>query len=240
MSALLLTLVLVGFAPTLYLRAFFDVPPMRSHLYVHGVIVTSWFVWLFVQATLVKTGRIADHRRFGVIGAVLGLTTVAVGVLATLMAPSGITAAGLSFDADISAIGTEGLGTGVPIIVGLSGAVWGNLGSALAFLILLVAAILLRTRPDSHKRLMLLASITIMAPALARISRLPMLGGEQGPFVGIVALGLLLAVIGYDLLSIRRVHRATLFGAGLGILCGGGGFMIGTTEWGRAVVRALG
>ena len=39
---------LVGFAATLYLRAFFDGPPILSHLYVHGVIVTGWFVWLLV------------------------------------------------------------------------------------------------------------------------------------------------------------------------------------------------
>ena len=239
MSALFLTLVLVGFAPTLYLRAFFDVPPIRAHLYVHGVIVTAWFVWLFVQATLVKVRRIADHRRLGVIGAVLGLATVGAGLLATLNAPAGVTAKGLSLDADISALGVAGLGAGVPIIAGLSGSVWGNLGSALAFFILVAAAIRLRARPDSHKRLMLLASITIMAPALARVSRWPMLGGEQGPFVPTVLVGLLLSLIGYDLLSTGRIQRATLLGGGLAVLCIGGGLMISTPEWGRAVVRTL-
>lgn len=238
MSALLLAIVLVGFAPTLYLRAFFDVPPMRAHLYVHGVIVTAWFVWLFVQATLVKARRIADHRRLGVIGAGLGVATVAALLLATLNAPSGITGAGLDFDADVSTIGVEGLGTG-PIIAAVSGGVWGNLGSALAFFVLLAAAILLRACPDSHKRLMLLASIAIMAPALGRISRWPIFGGEQGPFVPTVLLGLLLALLGHDLLSTRRIQRATLLGGGLAVLCIGGGLMIGATEWGRAVVRAL-
>ena len=239
MSALLLTLVLVGFAPTLYLRAFFDVPPIRSHLYVHGVIVTSWFVWLLVQTTLVKTRRTADHRRLGVIGAALGFATVGAGLLATLNAPSGITAAGLSLDADISAVGVEGLGAGDPIIARISGGVWGNLGSVLAFLVLLVAAIRLRTRPDSHKRLMLIASIAIMAPALGRISRWPIIGGEQGPFVPIVLVSLLLALIGYDLLSTRRIQRATLLGGACAVACIGGGLMIGATDWGRAIVRAL-
>jgi hypothetical protein len=239
MSALLLAIVLVGFAPTLYLRAFFDVPPIRAHLYLHGVIVTAWFVWLFAQATLVKARRIADHRRLGVIGAVLGLATVGALLLATLNAPSGITEAGLDFDADVSAIGVEGLGTGVPIIAAVSGGFWGNLGGALAFFVLVAAAILLRTRPDSHKRLMLLASIANMAPPLGRISRWPIFGGEQGPFVPTVLLGLLLALIGHDLLSTRRIQRATLLGGGLAILCIGGGLMIGATEWGRAVVRAL-
>ena len=116
-------------------------------------------------------GRIADHRRFGVIGAVLAVATAGAGVLATLMAPSGITAAGLDFDADVSTQGIDGLGPGFTILEGLSGAFWGNLGSALAFLILVALAIALRARADWHKRLMLLASMAIMLPALARLSR---------------------------------------------------------------------
>ena len=65
-SALLLTL-LIGFAPTLYLRAFFDAPPIPGYLYVHGGVLTAWFVWLLVQTTMVRLGRIAVHRpdRFG-------------------------------------------------------------------------------------------------------------------------------------------------------------------------------
>jgi hypothetical protein len=239
MSALLLALVLIGFAPTLYLRAFFDVPPMRPHLYLHGVVLTAWFVWFFVQASLVKVGRIADHRRFGVIGAVLAVATVGAGVLATLMAPSGITAAGLDFNADVSTQGIDGLGPGFTILEGLSGAFWGNLGSALAFLILVALAIALRTRSDWHKRLMLLASWAIMLPALARLSRWPILGGEQGPFPLGVGLSLLLALIAYDLLTTRRVHRATLLGTAVSFLLGGGGFAIGSTQWGRDIVRAL-
>ena len=239
MSALLLALVLIGFGPTLHLRAFFDVPPMRPHLYLHGLIITAWFVWFFVQASLVKVGRIADHRRFGVIGAVLAVATVGAGVLATLMAPSGITAAGLDFNADVSTQGIDGLGPGFTILEGLSGAFWSNLGSALAFLILVALAIALRARPDWHKRLMLLASMAIMLPALARLSRWPILGGEQGPFPLGVVLALLLALVGYDLLTTRRVHRATLLGTAVSWLLGGGGFAIGLTEWGRGIVRAL-
>jgi hypothetical protein len=239
MSALLLALVLIGFAPTLYLRAFFDVPPMRPHLYLHGVVLTAWFVWFVVQTSLVKAGRITDHRRFGVIGAVLAVATVGAGVLATLMAPSGITAAGLDFNADVSTQGIEGLGPGFTILEGLSGAFWGNLGSALAFLILVGSAIALRARSDWHKRLMLLASVAIMLPALARLSRWPILGGEQGPFpLGVVS-ALLVALFVYDLLTARRVHRATLLGTALSILLAGGGFAIGLTDWGRGIVRAL-
>jgi hypothetical protein len=81
--------------------------------------------------------------------------------------------------------------------------------------VLVTLAVVYRGRPDAHKRLMLLASISFMGPAVARISRWPLLGGEQGPFTPAVLLGLLAAVVVYDLITLRRVHPATLFGVGL-------------------------
>ena len=44
MSTALLVTVLVGFGPTLYLRAFFDVPPIRLAVWVHGIVLTAWFL----------------------------------------------------------------------------------------------------------------------------------------------------------------------------------------------------
>ena len=65
MSIVLLLLILSGFAPTLYLRAFFDVPPIPSHLYLHGSILTGWFVWMVVQTSLVQTGPRSGRSRLG-------------------------------------------------------------------------------------------------------------------------------------------------------------------------------
>ena len=84
MSIVLLVIVLTGFAPTLYLRAFFDVPPIPAWVYLHGAILTGWFVLLCLQSSLAVTGRIGTHRRLGVAGAVLGGAVIAanLGVLA--------------------------------------------------------------------------------------------------------------------------------------------------------------
>jgi hypothetical protein len=75
---------IVGFAPSLYLRAFFDVPPIAGYLHVHGAVVTSWFVWLVLQTSMVRTGRTATHRRLGVIGAVIAVLVVFAGPMATV------------------------------------------------------------------------------------------------------------------------------------------------------------
>ena len=60
---------------------------------------------------------------------------------------------------------------------------WANLYSVGAFAILFYSAIICRTSSDIDKRLILKAAISIPGPALARISRLEILGSEQGPFI---------------------------------------------------------
>jgi hypothetical protein len=63
MSVLLLAFLVIGFAPSLYLRAYFETPPIPAYLHVHGAILTSWFVWLVIQTFMVRSGR---WRRIGV------------------------------------------------------------------------------------------------------------------------------------------------------------------------------
>ena len=84
MSAVLLLILLVGFAPTLYLRVFFDVPPIPFYLHVHGIAVTSWFVWVLVQASLWNIHHSDIHRRIGLAGTVVGVGVVTTGLLVTL------------------------------------------------------------------------------------------------------------------------------------------------------------
>ena len=88
----MLCVVLVGFAPTLYLRAFFDVRPVPIYLYVHGAMLTAWFIWLCVQTSLVAAHRVDMHRRFGVVGVVLGIAVLVISPFVTLGAVSRLAA----------------------------------------------------------------------------------------------------------------------------------------------------
>ena len=237
-SALLLSFVVIGFAPTLYLRAFSDVPPIPGYLHVHGGVLTAWFVWLVVQTSMVRTGRTAIHRRLGVIGVVIGAAAVVAGLMATLGVVARLRAAGLDWGTDMSAVPALGV-EGVPMVRFAAGVVWANFASIAVFAPLVVAAILLRRNSQAHKRLMLLASIAIVGPALARISRWPVFGGEDGPFVPVVLLGLLAVVIVHDLVSARSLHRATLIGCAAIVLAMIAQQMIADTEFGLAVVRMM-
>src|ERR1700730_9606988 len=119
--------------------------------------------------------------------------------MATLGVASRVASRGLDFDADASVLGI-GV-TGLTVAAFISSVVCANIGNLLSFATLLLAAVVLRGRPRAHKRLMLLASISIIGPALARIARWPVLGGEQGPFIPLVWWGLVLVVAVHDLMS---------------------------------------
>jgi hypothetical protein len=239
LSVLLLSFLLLGFAPTLYLRAFTEPAPIPAYLHVHGAVLTSWYVWLVVQTSMVRTGRTATHRRLGVIGAVIGGAAVIAGPMATLGVVGRLRDAGFDWDTDMSAAGELGV-EGVPMLNFASQVVWGNFASIAVFAGLLAAAILLRRTPQAHKRLIVLASIAILGPALARISRWPVFGGEDGPFIPAVLVGLLLAVIAHDLVTARRLHKATWIGCGIIVLATIAQQIIAGSEFGLNVVRMLG
>lgn len=237
-SLLLLAFLVIGFAPSLYLRAFFEVPPIPAYLHVHGAILTSWFVWLVVQTSMVRTGRTATHRRLGAIGAVIAFAVVFAGPMATIGAVGRIRDAGFEWDTDMSALPELGV-QGVPMIRFMAQVVWANFTSIVVFAGLVAAAVLLRRQPDAHKRLMVLASIAIVGPALARISRWPVLGGEDSAFIPSVLIALLVAVIAHDVITTRRVHRATIYGCAALIVGTIVQQRIADSEFGRSIVQML-
>ena len=85
--------------------------------------------------------------------------------------------------------------------------------ACVAFAALASVAIVMRRKPQVHKRLIVIATIGILGPALGRIPAI----GNRVPYA-IVAL--LLSLAAYDLVSLRRVHSATLWG-GIALLASG-------------------
>jgi hypothetical protein len=237
MSALILLIVLTGFAPTLYLRPVFTPPAIPGYLFLHGVVLTSWFVWLFGQTLLIRSGRPRLHRRLGVVGAVLAVAVPIAGLMATAGVTTRVVALGIDLNADASVLGI-GV-SGVPVLQFLSGVVWGNLSDALSFAVLAWTGLLLRRRPAAHRRLMLLATVAIVGPALARLARLPHMGGEGGPFVLVASLALLAIIVAYDVATMKKVHPATLLGTAFPLLLFVGFSRISATEVGLGLVRWL-
>lgn len=190
MSVAFVIAVFVGFARTYYLRPYFfsnSVPPLLN---LHGIVFTLWPVFFVIQTVLVASNRTRVHRRLGIVGGLLVVSMVVVGTVTAIIR------------AKQNAVS---VGTTAP----LAGLVM-PLGDMVVFPILIGAALYFRNRLDVHKRLMLLATVSIMAPA---IIRLPFAFIQTGPlvFFGLTDLFIVACMV-YDFVARRRVHQATLLG----------------------------
>jgi hypothetical protein len=194
MAAALALAVFIGFAPTYYLRGAFGGRALSNLVHLHGALATSWMLLFLVQTSLVSVRRTDLHRRLGVAGGVLAVLLVLVGYVTAIEgARHGVTPPG-----------------GPPAMAFLAV----PLGTMATFAVLIAAGLFNRKRPETHKRLMLLGTIALITPALARFRFI----GGGGPPVAIT--GTLLFVVAcliYDRASHGRVHPAFLWG-GLFIL----------------------
>lgn len=190
MSILVALVVFVGFARTYFLAGLFHAKPLPAPIvHVHGAVFTSWILLLVVQTSLAASGRTDIHRRLGVAGLALAPLIVVLGFLVAhemLMRKWAVP----GFDAEgIYAVAvSQILGFAVPVSF----------------------AFRLRRKPTFHKRLILIGTIAMMT---AGFGRWPLHFLLHKPLPAMIAtFTLLLLVAAYDLMSMRRIHRATALG----------------------------
>jgi hypothetical protein len=180
-----------GFARTYYLKGVFGTPSLSDLLHVHAAVMSLWVVLFVVQVSLVAANRRDIHRKLGVFGALLAVAVLVVGVATAIeSARNGLAPAGTP-----------------PLVFMVI-----PLGAVVVFAVLVAAALILRKRSDYHKRLMLLASLSIVTPAIARF--LVANFGITAPpvFLGLTVV-VVVAFIAWDTAKNRRLHPA--FGWGL-------------------------
>lgn len=190
--------VFAGFAPTFYLRFFAGGPkatlsggPFTALVYVHGTLFTAWVLLFIVQTALVASRRVAVHRSLGVAGAVLAAAMIVAGTFTAIA-----TAARGSAPAGVDPLAF----LVIPVF------------DMVLFATFVTAALALRRDKEAHKRLMLLAYISIIVAAVARLPGV-LQGGAPASF-GLSFLFLVVAGV-YDFLSRRRVHKVYLWGGAL-------------------------
>jgi hypothetical protein len=225
-SGALLLIVFIGFFRTLYFRVFLNVPEIPLSLIAHGVVLTAWFVGIFVQAVLVKTRRIDIHRRLGWFFVAVGMAVVLISLFVTLNFVPRLRSIGVDIEAALA---------------NASSVVWTDFVALVVFLTFLSLAVALRRRPEVHKRLMVLASISILSPAIARMWGMVGIRGPERDLYSLGSLVVLLAALAlFDQIATKRIHFVTLLGAtffiGLRIFAV---FVVARSEIGRAFVRGL-
>ena len=184
---------------------------------------------LLLQAALVANRRLDLHRRIGWV-----LAGVAVAVVVT----------SASITSGVAPAMAKG-GFDAPTVAALAPRIfWGNIAAVATFGGFVAAAVWLRRHAQAHKRLMLLASISLIGPALPRIGRWPIFPPEVNAGFFFIAVGasflLVSAVAVYDFATRGRMHRATLVGGALLIaakLVAAG--VIASSDLGRSMVPGL-
>lgn len=179
-----------GFARTYYLRFLFHTPILSPLVQIHGAIMTLWWVGFIVQTWLIAARRVRLHQRFGIIMAALAAMVVVTGEILTIL--------GVEREGRLHQIGKFHYLLGI------------NSVNLLLFAVLIVLGIALRKKPDKHKRLMVLAAVTLLAPAVARIVLL-FTHKPLPQFLAFYAFIFLCVTV--DTLRHRRIHPVFAIGA---------------------------
>jgi len=185
MALLILLIVVTGFGKSYFLAGMVMAKLPSRLVHIHGAIFISWIFLLVAQTCLVSAHNVKLHMKLGPLALLLMPAMVVFGVLEL-------------FDFMHRAVPEDGPEA---ILVG-------DLETLAIFVALTTWGLIARRNPATHKRAMILGTMAIMGPAIARWN------------VGIMAtLGVILAlpllVLAYDIWALRRVHRTTLIATAL-------------------------
>ena len=186
LSLLMGLAVFVGFSRSYYLKGIYGTPELPTLFHMHGLLFSTWMVFLVVQTGLVASRRTPLHRRLGVAGGLLA-AAMTIAAMAMTMDLARRSAAAASID-----------GLAFTII---------PFATVIVFPVLVGIALLYRRQPELHKRLMLIATLELVTAGVARIPG----AGSMPLFFVLTDLGLA-AILLYDLVTRGRPHSATVWG----------------------------
>src|ERR1700761_5666784 len=193
MAVLLCICVFIGFSTTYFQAGMLRAPLPIPILHVHGAVFTLWMLLFVVQAAFISARRVKWHRSFGTVAFCFPPIMIVLGIIAAIDA--------LHRGVKIGPL-DPAVSSAIPLI-GIT-----------AFTIVIYASWRARRRPDAHKRLILIATMGLVAAAFGRfpwdrIGLPPAAGAVTG--LGILILILLI----YELITIRRIHHSTMWAAPL-------------------------
>jgi hypothetical protein len=190
-AVLTAAIVFAGFARTFFLNGLFAKLHLPSLFILHGIVFSSWLVILVTQSALVSARQIRIHQKLGYASIAVVVAMFTLGwIMSVQAAQRGFTPPG-----------------GPPPLSFLAFQIFG----LVLFTGMVGAGYLLRNRPETHKRLMIVATVTILTPALARIFLL-----FNTKLIIFKALGVQLAILlicmAYDFFARKRVNSTYIWG----------------------------
>jgi len=185
MSLLFPVIVVWGFSRTVNESLFHPAIPRPLILWFHGAVFSGWVVFFMFQSVLVRTRNVKWHRFFGWFGAALGTAMVPLGIATAIVMSRFDTYQLHRPDSEPFLI--------IPFY------------DMAAFGTLLTLAVVWRTKPELHRRLLFIATCLLLDAAFARFDFI--FDHSLFLFCPDVVIGLGVA---RDLLVNRRIHRVYL------------------------------
>ena len=182
--------------------------PISAVAHFHGALMVSWLLLLVTQSVLAARGRIDLHRKVGDMAKWLG---AAIWISIVAMTIRGFM--------DHRYPLNENIYYSLPQFYVIT-----------VFGLLFPAAFVLRSNPPWHKRFMVIATMSLLQAAVDRFSWPPFHIPDYWPQIACLDI-LLVMLIAFDLITIKRVHRATLVGGGVLLASQSAVALIWPTAW---------
>ena len=199
LSLVVLLVIFLAFAPTYFLREVYHRPAPPPFIIVHGALMTGWVLLLAAQAVLVSIGRISWHMKLGYAGLIYVALLVPIGCIAVTISAAREVHGHTKFM--LSELNVFGISLMQMVLFG------GWVAAAFAF----------RSRPDYHKRLIVLAALSVLPNAVVRLSFnvLELAFVQTNLDILNVWAVFSLAVIAVDVVRTRRLHPVFALGGSL-------------------------
>lgn len=204
----------LGFLPTYWMplaKGSFRAEPM---VHIHGVLMFGWVIFFFTQSWLVAQGKILSHRSWGMLGIsiVTGIAFIVPTIISLRLAQAATP------------------GEPASAVHAARAFTWVTIGALLFFVPAFVIAIVKLKDSETHKRLILLMTISMLGAPIARwfifaappappwpaglpdISSPPIIIAIIAALIGDILLGIAVA---YDWRTRGKVHPVYLIGGGI-------------------------
>jgi hypothetical protein len=189
MSLVCMTVAFLGFWPSYWGRMVAGTLHKAPVSHMHGIIFFGWSLYIVYQSWLGASGQVARHRTVGLIGVSFATAMVIFGVMVSIQVMHELAAGGRSeYGVMLASI---------------------SMSNIALFAGLVVSALMNIRRPEWHKRLMIMAAISILGAPLARPLMVNLHMPPPAPLSDWLVCVIALAPLLHDWRTRGRVHNAS-------------------------------
>jgi len=206
-----LFIVLTGFSLTYVVPMATGTFSGRVLVHIHGAMYFLWILLFILQPSLIHASNVRAHRKLGVFGFILAGGMLIMGVAVAIT--------GARLNSPTLAVG--GLQPKQFLIVPLS--------DMLLFATFLSFSLANLKKFETHKRLMVLATLALLPAAIGRIAL--MIGVFNLFIILLMGETILIAAIVNDLIKMKKIHPVYKWGGALTVIVHVVRFPIGGSAW---------